>query len=50
LAIEDGIVTPDLGGCYTTKEVGDFILSRVRLYDAAATFLEKPFDFSKNKI
>ena len=50
LAIEDGIVTPDLGGCYTTKEVGDFILSRVRLCDAASSFLEEPFDFSKNNI
>jgi isopropylmalate/isohomocitrate dehydrogenases len=50
LSIEDGIVTPDLGGCYTTKEVGDFILSRIRLCDAASLCLEEPFDFSKNKI
>jgi len=50
LSIEDGIITPDLGGSYTTKEVGDFILSRVRLCDAASFCLEEPIDFSKNKI
>ena len=49
-AVRDKIVTPDLGGKYSTKEVGDFILSRVRLLDAASCCLEEPFDFSKNKI
>ena len=45
LSIAEGIVTPDLGGGYTTTDVGDFILSRIRLCDAASVFLEKPFDF-----
>ncbi|MCL2550491.1 MAG: isocitrate/isopropylmalate dehydrogenase family protein [Methanimicrococcus sp.] len=40
-AVEDGIVTPDLGGGYTTKEVGDYILSRIRLSDAASFCLEE---------
>jgi len=48
-AVRDKIMTPDLGGKYSTKEVGDFILSRVRLGDAASCCLEKPLDFSKNK-
>jgi len=48
-AVRDKIVTPDLGGKYSTKEVGDFILSRVRILDAASCCLEEPFDFSKNK-
>lgn len=41
--VEDGIVTPDLGGNYTTKESGDYILSRIRLLDAASFCLEEPF-------
>jgi methanogen homoisocitrate dehydrogenase len=41
-AIQDKIVTPDLGGKYSTKEVGDFILSKVRQLDAASFCLENP--------
>ena len=35
-AIQEKIVTPDLGGKYSTKEVGGFILSKVRQLDAAS--------------
>lgn len=49
MAVEDGIVTPDLGGRYTTKEVGDYILSRVRLLDAASFCLENPKDLPEFK-
>ncbi|WNY23030.1 Homoisocitrate dehydrogenase [Methanimicrococcus hongohii] len=48
-AIHDKIVTPDLGGKYSTKEVGDFILSKVRQLDAASFCLEDPEDMSKLK-
>ncbi|MDR0767827.1 MAG: NAD-dependent isocitrate dehydrogenase [Methanosarcinales archaeon] len=41
-AIHDKIVTPDLSGKYSTKEVGAFILSKVRQYDAASFCLEDP--------
>lgn len=46
-AVQDRIVTPDLGGKYTTKEVGDFILSKVRQYDAASFCLENPEEMLK---
>ncbi|MDV0444993.1 Homoisocitrate dehydrogenase [Methanimicrococcus sp. At1] len=48
-AVADKIVTPDLGGKYSTKEVGDFILSKVRQLDAASFCLEDPEDISKLK-
>ena len=43
-AVSDKIVTPDLGGPYSTKEVGDYILSKVRQYDAASFCLENAHD------
>ncbi|WNY28428.1 Homoisocitrate dehydrogenase [Methanimicrococcus stummii] len=49
-AVHDKIITPDLGGKYSTKEVGDFILSKVRQLDAASFCLENPEDFSKLKL
>lgn len=48
-AIHDKIVTPDLGGKYSTKEVGDFILSKVRQFDAASFCLENPEDLPEFK-
>ncbi|MDR2944957.1 MAG: NAD-dependent isocitrate dehydrogenase [Methanosarcinales archaeon] len=43
-AVHDEVVTPDLGGKYSTKEVGNFILSKVRQLDAASFCLEDPED------
>ncbi len=50
VAVHDKIVTPDLGGKYSTKEVGNFILSKVRQLDAASFCLENPEDLPAFKV